>query len=377
MRIEKRSSLEKVSIVIAVALIVIGVLWVFVSFVSAGVTPVDIDVRNEDEMVSVKQEFTTIATQRLTIVAMEIEVEMLAVTKSVKIEFETSADFADAIVMDESGEIVGSYEFARGEGEIDFSAGGKYTMIILSPGDDDNYGNNGDRQQFLRECEKHNARAKEQMIDIILGNSIEIAGSSDTAGVIIVKTRIVQPSIVNVSGEWCNGELEIAGQSNLPRYTEIEWQIFGETGATKARRNGEIDFDIDLEGIDTSADCVIEMRTGNWYDEFELATPPESTEPVMSIKPRATPTPTPRATPRPTLKPTPLPTQEIADLLEEEPVKESAKEAIAEVQRAEEETTEKSKLTEILETEVKWLPEIVIFIIAIAALLILRKKMKK
>ena len=374
------SSLEKALIVIAIALIVVGVLWVFVASASAGVTPVDIEVRNDDEMVSVKQDFATIATQRLTIVALEIEVEMLAVTKSVEIEFETNADFADAIVLNERWKIVGSYEFTKGSGDIQFPAGETQTIIILSPGNDGKYGDNKGRQDFLREYEERDIGTKEQAMGFILGNSIEIAGSSDTAGVIIVKTKIVQPEITNIIGEWDDDgeELEITGQSNLPRYTEIEWQIFGETGTTKAERNGKINFDIDVEGVDTSRNCVLGMRVEsvNWFNTFllDLALAPIVRQ-GMSIEPKATPTPTPKVMPRPTLKPTPTP--EIADPLEEEPVKEPAKEAIAEVQRAEEELAEKPKLTEILETEVKWLPEIATFIIAMVALLILRHKMKK
>ena len=365
---EKRgkSSLQKASIAMTIAFIV-GVLCI-AEIASARVTPVDVEVKNDDELVSVREDFKTIATRGLTIVAKTIDIEMF-VGQIAEIEFDTSADFADAIVIDEKGKIIGSYEFARGIGDIEFSAGETRTVIILSPGDDDNYGNNGGRQQFLRECEGYNTKTKAQIIDIILGNSIEIAGSGDTAGVIVVKTKIVQPEITDISGEWDEYELEITGQSNLPRRTEIEWRIFGETGVAKAKRNGKINFDIDLEGIDTSGNCVIEMLIGNCFEEFELDSAPAPTEPIMSIKPKSSPTPTPKSTP----------TTEVTRVLADPPesVKEPVKEAVMEAQRAQAELAEKSRLTKILETEVKWLPEIAAFTIVIVALLILRKKMKK
>jgi hypothetical protein len=378
----KVSSLQKALLIAAgLAFIAIGVLWtVEVVFAEGDIIrtiSVNTDVKNDDKLVSVKESFTTIETERLTIKkAKKIEVAMFSEQRAI-VRFKVDKDFAHALVLNHNGDINETREFVNKRTDIEFS-GSKTNTIFILASDDDKYGSDQDREEFLDWCARQTrGRDKGRTIDFFIDESVIASSSNDFAGIVVVKTIIVQPKIANISWKWDDDELDITGTSNLPRYTEIEWEIFGKFGITKAKRNGKISFDVDLEGI-SNRDDYLKMRVvaENWFQgsRLGLGTWPESAEPGISIKPKATPTP--KATP--ILTPTPTPTQKI--LTEPpEPVKDAVEEAVEQIQRAQETLEEERKQASVLkraQTQISQIPsELIIGIMIGSALLVALKRL--
>ena len=308
----KISSLEKVSIAIAVALIVIGALWCAISVVSAsGMLKAEVKVDNDDEFVSVGYGSTIIGN----IKAREVDITMFA-GQIVEIEFDTSADVLDALIIDDRGKIIDTHQFSKGSCDIVFPTGtcGIRVIVLLDPGNDKVYGSYDERQEFLDRCENFSVQTKEKTINAILSESIGCASSDDFAMVTKIWIKVVQPKITNVKGEWDDSDdeltLKITADSNLPRRTEIVYTIFGLTDdTTGVDRDGEINFDIGFKKIDFRGACKIEMRVGSWSESFKLDPPPETTQIWV------TPEPTLRLMPKSTLKPVPTPkiTRVLAD----------------------------------------------------------------
>ena len=376
---ENGSSYKKASIAMAVALIVIGALWCAISFASAGDTirtiSVDTKAKNSNELVSFDNKGSTVIyTEILEITAQKIDITMLSAQNAI-VRFKVNKNFAHALALNAHGDIVETHEFINGRTDIDFNGTKTNTVIILAS-EDDKYGSNQDREDFLDWCTRQTrGRDKSRTIDFLIDESARASSSNDFVGIVVVKTKVVQPEIANISWKWDDDELEITGTSNLPRCTEIEWKIFEKFWTTEARRNGKIGFTIDAGDVGVIGDCSLEIWVKGAHEEFQLnISPPPELEQGISIKPKASPEPAPRPTPKPTLKPTatPKPTPKITRVLADPPAK-----IADDVEKAREELAKKSKLTKILETEIKWLPEIMTFVIAIVALLILRKKMKK
>jgi hypothetical protein len=340
------SSFTKAFLVVGgFVLLVIGVLWtVEVVFAEGDIIRtilVDTDVKNDEKLVSVKESSATIETQKLTIKTEKIEVTMFSEQRAI-VRFKVDKDFAHALVLNTRGDINETREFVNKRADIEFS-GSKTNTILVLASDDDKYGSNQDREDFLDWCaRKTRGIEKSRTIDFFIDESVMAGGSNDFAGIVVVKTSIVQPKIANISWRWVKDELEITGTSNLPRYTEIEWEIFGKSGITKAQRNGKISFDVDLEGIHNRDDYLI-MRVAsvNWFQGSRLGLGqwPESAEPGISIKPKTTPTPTPRPTPK--IVPTPTPKISVEPPVE--PAEERMQEALTQIRQARETLDEERK----------------------------------
>ena len=279
---EKRriSSFQKaLLIVIGLTLIGIGVLLFATSLACAGtgkIMSVEVDVKNDNKFVNVEQGFTTIETRLFTVRAKKVDILILS-NQNATIRFDADIEPVDVAVINEKGKIVETYDFSSGRGDIEFlggKAGSKVrTVVLLSPGGlNEKYANGEERQEFLQKRkERSQTTTKNQIISVILDASVEKAGSHDSAAIVVVKTKVVQPNITNITVEWeDDGDLEVTGDSNLPRYTEIEWKIFDETGITKARRDGEIDFDIDAPIAGVDEDCLLEIWVGRWYRQYPI-----------------------------------------------------------------------------------------------------------
>lgn len=338
----KMSSFTKALLIAGgLALLVVGALCIAEVVSASGdiirTISVDTDVKNDDKLVSVEETSATIETQKLTIRAKKIEATMLSEQRAI-VRFKVDKDFANALVLNTHGDIDETHEFLNGKIEIEFSETKTNTVVILAS-EDDKYGSNQDREDFLDWCErKTRGIDKLRTIDFFIDESVNAPGSNDFVGIVVVKTTIVPPEITNIIWEWDDDELEITGESNLPRRTEVEWEIFGKSGITKVKSKGKVNFHIDLEGIHNRDDYLI-MRVGsvNWFQgsRLGLGTWPESAEPGISIKPIATPTPTPKARPTPTQTPTPKisagPPAE-----QTEPAEERMQEALAQIRQARE-----------------------------------------
>ena len=374
------SSYKKTLIFLGLAFIVIATVLLAMPLVSAaGTLFAEVKVDEKSDFVSVESGPTTIGN----IKAKKINVEMFA-DQIATVKFKTGADVLDAVVMDDNGDVIETRQFSRGSGDIDFSAGGTRVIVLLDPGNNRVYGDFAKRIEFLQKCENFSIISMEHTINDILKET----ASQDFVAVIKVWVKITQREITNVQGVWSydedNGELglKIKGDSNLPRSTKIVYTTFGVTGYTKkVNSDGEINFDIDFDKIDAGGDCKIEMEVGKWSATFKIDPPPKAVGiyvepeplPKSALKPTQKSLPTPKSTP----------TIEVTRVLADPPesVKESVKEAVMEVQRAQAELAEKreqtSALGKVKTLVAKWLFEIMVFTIAIVALLILRKKMKK
>jgi hypothetical protein len=322
---EKRgngSSYKKMLISLGLAFIAIATVLLAIPLVSAaGILFAEVDIGNECDFVSVEDGDTIIGNIR----ARKINVEMFA-DQIATVKFKTGADVLDAIVIDDCGDVIETRQFSRGRGDIDFSVGGTRVIVLLDPGDNGVYGSHEGRIEFLQNCEDFSIISMEHTINDILKET----ASQDFVAVIKVWVKIVQREIKNVKGLWTydaeDGELklEITGDSNLPKRTEIVYTTFGVTDDTKkVDSKGNINFVIDFDKIDVDGDCKIEMKAGSLSAEFEIDPPPEAvgiyveTEPLPKSTPRPTLKLTPKASPTP--KPTPAPTQNITRVLADPP----------------------------------------------------------
>lgn len=295
----KSSSYKKALILLGLALIIGGVLWMVSSASAAGTLFTKVKVVNEKNLAGVEYNSITIDGIR----AEKVLIEMFA-GQVATVEFKTGADVLDALIVNDDGEVIEIIQFNKGSGSIDFSDSGTRILVLLDPGGDQVYGDYDTREVFLERCEKNfSVISKERTIEDILKES----GKGSFTAVVETRVKIVQQEITSVKAVWSYDEenadlqLRITAESNLPYETEVSYSTFGVDGKTKkVDRNGNINFVVDFDKIDINSACKIEMQTGSMSAEFDIEKPPAEVgifiEPTFAPAQKPTPTPTPKIT---------------------------------------------------------------------------------
>ena len=210
-----------------------------------------------------------------------------------------------------------------------------YILVFVSPGTDGIYGNNMQREQFRNKYTSYTSKTRDQLVEMIIADTIGIAGNDDSVAQKLVRVKTVIPEISLTKIEWNNDELEITGQTNLPSGAKINAWLVGKgfdwTKKTSVKSRGQFELKFNQAGMQGGDyRLIIETEKGDYIDEFSFNIQPSSItvgtavteqEPVVTTTPApvlvpATPTPTPvlppgfvLPTPTPTPTPTPVPAE--------------------------------------------------------------------